>query len=106
METVMMVLAGLAGVVGFVCWIMVLIKIFQNAGVGLGILGIFCGLFTFIYGWIKSAEYDCKKVMLIWTVAWVVSIGANLLGAGAAFQQILQGAESGGMPPMEEMTMP
>jgi len=62
----------LVGIGSLVCWIMVLIKIFKD-NVGLGILGIFCGLFTFIYGWVKAKEYQIQKVMLAWTVLIVVS---------------------------------
>ncbi len=64
-------------IVSVVCWIMTLIKIFKES-VGLGIVGIICGLFAFIYGWVKSKEYDNKKIMVIWTIAIVVSILLNV----------------------------
>ena len=60
-------LLGLVGLASLVCWIMVLIKIFKD-NVGLGVLGIFCWLFTFIYGWVKAKEYQVRKVMMAWTV--------------------------------------
>ncbi len=89
MENLMMIVLAAASVVSFVCWIMVLIKIFKE-NVGLGILGIVCGLFPFIYGWVKVKEYDCKNVMLAWSAAFVVSIIANALGAGAIVRQIME----------------
>jgi hypothetical protein len=62
----------------FVCWILVLVKIFQNDNVWLGVLGIFCPLFAFIYGWIKSNEWAIQKIMGLWTalvaVAFFMSI--------------------------------
>ena len=67
------ILAVVCGVGSIVCWIMVLIKIFKD-NVGLGILGIICGLFTFIYGWVKVTEYGIKKVMLWWTVFFLAGI--------------------------------
>ncbi len=96
MTTLMSVLAVAAAVVSLVCWIMVLIKIFKD-NVGLGILGIVCNLFAFIYGWVKVKEYNIKNVMLAWTVAYVIFVIAYALGLGAAFQDITQGLEGGGM---------
>ena len=66
------------GLVSLVCLIMVLIKIFHES-VGLGILGIFCGLFTFIYGWVKVSEYGIQKVMLIWTLVFVAQIALQIV---------------------------
>ena len=82
------ILAIVCAVGSIVCWIMVLIKIFKD-NVGLGILGLFCGLFTFIYGWIKVNEYGCKKVMLIWTICMVVGIIAQALGGAVVFKEIM-----------------
>lgn len=52
---------------------MTLIKIFKES-VGLGILGIVCSLFAFIYGWVKCKEYDNKNVMIVWTLVTIVII--------------------------------
>jgi len=60
--------------VNIVCWIIVLVKIFQSGNVGLGILGIICGIFTFIYGWVKVDEYGIRQVMLVWSVVIIASI--------------------------------
>jgi hypothetical protein len=81
-------------IVSLVCWIMVLIKIFKQ-NVGLGILGIICGLFTFIYGWVKVKEFECKNVMVAWTIAIVVAIIAQVLGGAVMFQMIMQQASQG-----------
>lgn len=81
------ILAIVCGVASLVCWIMVLIKIFKD-NVGLGILGIICSLFAFIYGWVKATEYGIKKVMLWWTIlilaGIVLNILAGVLGAATA----------------------
>jgi len=84
-------LAIVCGIGSIVCWIMVLIKIFKD-NVGLGILGIICGLFAFIYGWMKATEYGIKKVMLVWTAFFVAGIVIQILnivviGAMAAASQ-------------------
>ena len=65
------ILAWLCYVVSIVCWIMVLIKMFQNAGPLQGILGILCGIWAFIWGWMNSDKVG-KNIMLAWTAAWIL----------------------------------
>jgi hypothetical protein len=70
------VILGLEAVVALVslaCFIMVIIKMFQNGDTGLAIaciVLIFCGiggLIAFIMGWVKSGQYGVKNIMLAWT---------------------------------------
>ncbi len=96
MQTLMMILLVAASVVSLVCWIMILVRIFKE-NVGLGILGIICGLFAFIYGWVKVKEYDAKNIMLIWTVAWIVAMIAQSLGAGAIVREMMSAMEGAAM---------
>ncbi|WP_395736520.1 hypothetical protein [Prosthecobacter sp.] len=63
------------GLICLVCWIKVLIALFKNAGAGLGILGIFCNIFAFIWGWVKSGQHGLKGTMIVWTLAFVAFIG-------------------------------
>ncbi|NQT93847.1 MAG: hypothetical protein HQ559_13895 [Lentisphaerae bacterium] len=91
MDVLLQALMVIVGIISVVCWIMVLIKIFKD-NVGLGILGVVCGLFAFIYGWVKVKEYAVKKIMIVWSIVFVVSLVLNALGAGAAFTQIMQQA--------------
>ena len=77
-------LAVIAGIAFLVCWIMVVVKIFQSGQTGLGILGIFCPLFTFIYGWVKVNEFGIKNLMTIWSIAIGVGFVANLAGGGGS----------------------
>lgn len=101
METLMAIVLAAAGIVSLVCWIMIEIKIFRE-NIGLGILGIICGIFAFIYGWVKVKEYDCKNIMLAWTAAMIVSIVANMLGGAVIMQRIMRNMdESGGYTEME-----
>lgn len=58
-------------IVAIICTIIVLIALFKKQGVGLGILGIFCSPFTYIWGWLKSSELGLKKTMIIWTLSLV-----------------------------------
>ncbi len=75
------------GLVMFVCFILTLIKIFQDKeknGVLHGIIGIVtCGIWALIWGWINSARYGNKNIMLLWTACVVVNIILNfMLAAG------------------------
>ena len=74
----MFILAILIGLGSLACWILVLVKIFQAGQIGLGILGIFCPLFTFIYGWIKADEFGIRQIMIIWTVLVLANIGVSV----------------------------
>jgi hypothetical protein len=63
------------GVGSLICWIIVLIKQFQTAGVVHGIIGIVtCGIWTFIWGWMNASNLNIKNIMLIWTVLIVAGM--------------------------------
>lgn len=95
MTAIGMILLGLGGIGSLVCWIMVLIKMFQNDKPLIGVLGILCSLWAFIWGWMKAGTLGLKKVMMIWTVCLGVTIVGNVIyGAGMA-SQIKAGIESG-----------
>ena len=66
----MSILAGittLMGLISFVLFVIVLIKLFKYEGTGKGILGIICGLYTFIWGWMKAKELEMTDIMLFWS---------------------------------------
>jgi hypothetical protein len=74
MEALLYALQGVAGLGSLVCFIMVIIKMFQNDATGVGIaslvLFLVCGigmLLAFIYGWMKAAEWNINNLMLAWT---------------------------------------
>src|SRR5688572_22080539 len=66
------ILALLAGIGTFICFIIVLIKLFQQKGALHGILGLICGIYTFIWGWMNATRLNIKNVMLAWTILLVV----------------------------------
>ncbi len=70
----MPILAILVGLGSLVCWIMTLVAIFKNSNIGLGILGIFCPLFAFIFGWVKSSEWGIRGLMVVWTILFVLTL--------------------------------
>jgi hypothetical protein len=68
-----------------VCFIIVLIKLFQNEGALKGILGLICGLYTFIWGWINATKLGIKNIMLIWTALIILSIIFNVVSGGFSY---------------------
>jgi hypothetical protein len=66
------ILAWLALVGSTICWIIVLIKIFQNDGALKGIIGLICSLFAFIWGWMNASRLGVKNIMMIWTVLIII----------------------------------
>jgi hypothetical protein len=82
----MMILASLVALGSLVCFVIVLIKQFQTAGALHGIIGIVtCGIWTFIWGWMRASALNIKNIMLAWTGLIVLSVVLNMMGAMAAF---------------------
>ena len=74
------ILGGIAGLGSLICFIIVLIKQFQEGGVLHGIIGIItCGIWTFIWGWINSGRLNFRNLMLIWTLLWIVAMILNTM---------------------------
>ena len=73
----MQFLAYLIGIGALVCFVLVLIKLFKKEGVGLGILGIICALYTFIWGWINHKKQKITNIMLIWTILTIIALVLN-----------------------------
>ena len=65
-----------------ICFIIVLIKLFQNEGALKGILGLICGLYTFIWGWMNATKLSIKNIMMIWTLLIILSIIVNIATGG------------------------
>ena len=79
MTALLSVLSGLFGLGNLVLFVIVLIKLFQQEGVGMGILGIICSLYTFIWGWMKHKEQQLTTIMTVWSVILVVQIILSVL---------------------------
>jgi hypothetical protein len=66
-------LAILFGLGSIVCWIIVLTKLFPSEGAGMGVLGIFCGIYAFIWGW-QNKETVGPSLMILWSILIVVGL--------------------------------
>lgn len=79
----MQIVAMLLSLLSFICFIVVLIKQFQNAGIVHGIIGIItCGIWTFIWGWINAGKVGIRNIMMVWTLLIVVCIIINVMFGG------------------------
>jgi hypothetical protein len=76
-------LHGILGLVGLVCFILVLVQMFQHGQTGLGIacaIGFCCFigyLGAFIYGWVKAQPWNITNIMIIWSICFALSIVLN-----------------------------
>ena len=77
-------LGAILSVASLVCQIIVVIKMFQTAGVVSGIIGILCGLWAFIWGWM-NADKAGRNVMVLWTIAIILATVFNIDGGGFNF---------------------
>ena len=77
----------------FVFFIMVLVKLFKNEGALKGILGFFCSIYTFIWGWMKHKQLGMTKLMATWsilTVAGMIMVPVMGVSSALMIPQYLQ----------------
>jgi hypothetical protein len=77
MDTLLLILAIVVALVNLGCFIMVVIKLFQEKGVLHGILGIICSLYTFIWGWMNVSRLNIRNIMIVWSICIVLAIILN-----------------------------
>ena len=67
------VIGALALLIGTIMLILVLIKSFKEGGVLHGLLGLLTGgIYTFVWGWLRSRRLQLTKPMLLWTVCLIL----------------------------------
>lgn len=79
MGALLTLLLYVVGIGSVICWIMVLIKMFQAEGPLHGILGIICSLYALIWGWMHADEHGLRKIVQIWTALAVVGLILNFM---------------------------
>jgi hypothetical protein len=92
-DSLSLLLVGASSLVWVVCFIVVLIQMFQRGAAGLGIvcilLSLCCGvgsIVAFIYGWVKARQWNIMNLMIAWTVAWAICAAASAVNP-APFRQ-------------------
>jgi len=73
------IVVAVVTIADFVLFIIVLVKLFKKEGVLLGILGFFCSIYTFIWGWMKHKQLEMTKIMVWWTALTVAQIVGSLV---------------------------
>lgn len=79
------ILNGVGGLGMLVCFILVIVTMFQRGSSGVAIASLLllcCGIgvfVAFVYGWIKSSEWGITRLMTIWTVCLILCIIGNVL---------------------------
>jgi len=58
----------IVNIASLILFIVVLIKLFKTEGALKGILGFFCGIYTFIWGWMKHKQLAMTKLMTVWSL--------------------------------------
>jgi Tfp pilus assembly protein PilF len=85
------ILMPILSLIGFIVFIIVLIKQFKHGGALQGIIGIItCGLWTFIWGWIKHKSLAMTKIMIVWTVLQITPLVLLGVFGAAMFGQMTQ----------------
>jgi len=82
-----------------VFFFVVLVKLFKNEGALKGILGFFCSIYTFIWGWMKHKQLGMTKIMTTWSILTVVGmVMVPVMGVSSALMipQYLQQMSGGG----------
>ncbi|HBO45202.1 MAG TPA: hypothetical protein DD670_15000 [Planctomycetaceae bacterium] len=86
MGALLTLISALCGIGILVCFILVLVKMFQNNETTMGIVCIvttfLCGigvLITFVLGWVNVGKWQIQKVMMVWTVCIVLNIVINII---------------------------
>ena len=79
-------IVGVSSLVCFICYVLLLIQMFQRGMVGLGIafiaLTVCCGLgmlIGLIYGWTKARVWNLNNLMTVWTVAFAIDLVAGII---------------------------
>ena len=92
----------LVGLGSLVCYILVVIKMFQKQATTPAIVSlvglIACGLgvlFAFVYGWTKASAWNIQNIMIAWSICIVVSLGINVATFSTTMEQMRQAAEKG-----------
>jgi hypothetical protein len=79
-----------------ICLVIVLIKMFKDAGPVQGIIGLLCGLWAFIWGWMNSSRLGIRNIMIIWTILLILYFILAFASGGLA---ALSGAGGPGVVP-------
>jgi cytochrome c biogenesis protein CcmG/thiol:disulfide interchange protein DsbE len=76
---VFFIVLPIIGLVNFILALLVLVQIGKKEGRGKLFLGLFVPLYAFIWGWLKSLDYNLRKIMWVWTSCQIAGIVLSLI---------------------------
>jgi hypothetical protein len=92
-------IVAIASLVSVICFILVVIEMLQRGAVAMAVtcilLSLCCGLggiVAFVYGWMRSSDWNIATVMKVWTVAFIVDLLAGFINPAPwrSIQQLFQ----------------
>ncbi len=111
LELGLLAIGGILGLISLVCAIMVIVKMFQKEQTALGIVSLillFCTgigyIITLVYGWMKSTEWNIKKLMIAYTACFLGSIVFAGSGYAIMLPKLIQAVQE--MEQQDEAEMP
>jgi len=82
-----LIIQSLGGIIAILCWILVLVKLFQARLTTLGVVSLLtCGLAGYVIGWLKVNELRLRTLMLVWTGGLIMSVAGLYLPGGSLEQ--------------------
>ena len=76
-------------ITSIIIFFIVLVKLFKTEGALKGILGFLCGLYTFIWGWLKHKELQMTKLMAVWSIILIIfMVGIPLVGTTEVMKMV------------------
>jgi hypothetical protein len=86
MQILGQILSGVGGLGMLVCFILIVVQIFQHGETTMGIvcLVLWCCfglgfLVTFIYGWVKHRDWRITNIMYVYTASAILVIVGNVI---------------------------
>ena len=88
-------LSGICILAGLILFVLVLIRLFKKEGPLKGILGVICGIYTFIWGWLKHKELKLTRIMAIWTAVLIIPIVVQVVFASGSISLMVNAVKTG-----------
>lgn len=74
MQTVILLLTVVLSLIMLGLGLYVLVKLYQEKGIGHALLGFFFSPYAYIWGWINAKRLQMIDIMAIWTVVFIMAV--------------------------------
>jgi hypothetical protein len=86
MDAIGQALYYIGGIAGLICFILLLVRMFQEGESRLGTVCIvlaFCGgigsLVAFVVGWVRAREWQVTQIMVVWSLCYILIIAGLIV---------------------------